>query len=190
MGMSRQRSIPPDIFTDETLIGLPIETKWTAIGLRLQADDQGRESANTALLRASIWPLTSSITEDTLIDHLLDLDRVGYIAVYSAGERTCYAVLDWPAVSHPQESRFPAPPVLQRDSSGPLETFSAGERESGGEGESAEGGGARPAGFPPDPFCPVHPRGVFADCRNCGTARLYARKWEREQRMTLGSEAE
>lgn len=178
MGMSRIRSVPPDIFTDEDLMALPIPVRLTAIGLRLHADDYGRESTNTALLKASLYPTTAEISEEVLIEHLLQLEEAGYIALYHDASRTYYALADWPAPSHPKRSKFPEPPpsAFQKTAGRSLEDFSAWEREGEREGES-------PAGIPPSPFCPVHrPNGTRNDCRHCGTARLAHEQFLREHR--------
>lgn len=180
MAMSRQRALPPDIFTDELLLNLPLEVRWTAIGLRMHADDFGRETANARLIASSVWPLNPEMTDETVEEHLLDLDEAGYIVIYAAAGRTFYAIADWPSVSHPVRSKFPPPPErLQSASGASPEHFSAveGEREWRASGGAGEG----PAGIPPSPFCKLHqPSGTHANCRHCGTARLAHEQWLRE----------
>ncbi|MGV3712240.1 hypothetical protein [Pseudolysinimonas sp.] len=179
MAMSRQRAVPPDIFTDEDLMQLPIPVRLTAIGLRLHADDHGRESTTTALLKASLYPTTEEISEEEIVEHLLLLDEAGYIGIYADGSRSYYALADWPAAQHPKASKFPPPPpeTFMKTSGSPPEDVMAWERE----GEGASEGG--PAGVPPSPFCPVHrPNGTRRDCRHCGTARLAHEQHLRIQR--------
>ncbi|KQR90997.1 MAG: hypothetical protein J0I33_13805 [Microbacterium ginsengisoli] len=173
--IGKQRAIPPDLWLDEDLIALPLAVKWTAIGLRMHADDEGRETTTDWMLRPSLWP-GDPLSTDDLIEHLLLLDDLGYVGIYAAGGRTYYQVREWPAVSHPKRSRHPAPPpeLFQRAAGDPLEDRSAwgGEGEGGEWGESG-GSGSRPAGLPPSPFCRVHqPAGTGgAPCRHCGDAR-------------------
>jgi len=177
--------LPPDIFTDELLMDLDIELKWTAVGLRMNADDHGRESANPMLVKAAIWPLDPSKTNTVIEDHLLALDYAGYIGLYNVDGRTYYAIADWPSVSHAARSRLPAPPpgTFQRSSGGPPEFLSAGERGSEREREwTSESSEESPTGIPPSPFCKLHPRGTTANCRHCGTARLHHEQWLREFR--------
>jgi len=181
--------LPPDIFTDELLMDLDIELKWTAIGLRMNADDHGRESANPRLVAAAVWPLDSSKTSAVIEDHLLALDYAGYIGLYNVDGRTYYALADWPAVSHAARSRLPAPPpgTFRKSSGGSPEFLSAGERGRERErewvSEGAEGDEERPAGIPPSAFCKMHqPAGTKDNCRHCGTARLAQKQWEDEQR--------
>ncbi len=176
--------LPPDIFTDEDLIALPIDVRLTAIGLRMHADDHGRETTTPWMVRAAIWPGHPEMTEDVLIEHMLTLDDAGYIGIYSAGERTYYALRDWPSVSHPAPSRHPAPPAdlfRNRSGTGP-DSFSAGERGSERERETSEEWREEsPAGIPPSPFCRIHqPYGTERNCRHCGTARLAHEQWLRE----------
>ncbi len=159
----------------------------TAIGLRMQADDHGRESTTPWLVKSAIWPGNPEITEALIEDHLLLLDEAGYITIYCADGRTYYAVNDWPAVSHPAPSKHPPPPAtFQRHSSGSLENFSAWEREGG----ESEGGAERPAGILPSPFCKLHqPSGTRANCRHCGTARL-AHEQAVEERRALAEDTQ
>lgn len=185
MGISRQRALPPEIFTSEEFATLPSPIRLTAIGLRMHADDAGRENANQRLLWSSIWPLSEEVNEDDLVDHLLILAELDYIALYSVGPRTYYQVTDWPKVDHGKPSRLPAPPSRTiRD--GPRESFAAREGESE-ESESAESGASRDPsrtvpGLGPSPFCHEHPDGIDQPCRDCGTARLRHERWVAQQR--------
>lgn len=184
MGMNKQRMVPPDIFTDERFTDLPREARLTAVGLRFLADDFGREAAIPRKILGEVWPDDPEITEEMVVDHLLMLDGAGYIGIYSVGARTYYTVRVWPAVSHPNPSRFPTPPpeLFQKFSGDPLANFSAlegeGEGDEGGWGEPGERGPERPSGIPPSPFCKIHqPNGTNSDCRHCGTARLANADW-------------
>ena len=193
--------LPPDIFTDEVLIELAPEVRLTAIGLRLHADDQGRESARTEMVKAAVWPLSEEITLEVLETHLLRLDQAGYITLYAAAGRTYYAITEWPAVSHAARSRHPAPPApstrpsFQSTSGSSPEDFTAGERERA-ESENGEGEGAwRDAEgisgnskLPPSKFCPEHPVGTYKPCGPCGTARQQASIWDARKRAQAQAE--
>lgn len=179
MGMSKMRPLPHDLWTDEDLIALPLTVKWTAVGLRMHADDEGRESVTDWMLRPSIWPGDADMTEELLVDHLLLLAEAGVIGLFESGGRTYYQMRSWPSVSHPQQSKHPQPPpeLFQNFAGSPPEDFSAGEGERGERGTSEES----PAGIPPSPFCLVHqPNGTRQNCRHCGTARLAHEQWLRE----------
>jgi len=151
---------------------LPPVVRLTAIGLRLHADDQGRENANQRLLWASIWPLSEDVSEGDLILHLLTLEEAGYITVYSVGPRAYYQIVDWPKVDHGKPSRLPAPPLRESSRESNREAFSAVEGESEGEWREESPPPRTIPGSLPSPFCRAHPDGVDQPCRNCGTARL------------------
>lgn len=184
MGISKMRPFPTDLWTDEDLIALPVPVKWTAAGLRMHADDEGRESVTDWMLRPSIWPGRNEVDADVLVEHLLVLSYAGVIGIYTIGDRTYYQLRVWPSVSHPQRSKHPPPPpeLFQNGSGWSPADFSAGERESG---ESAgERPDQRPSGLPPSPFCRDHqPAGSGGTpCVLCQDARLAYQVWVKEQR--------
>ena len=185
MSMSKRRPLLPDQFRDERLLPLPVHTRLTAIGLRLYADDEGRELATPLMIKSALWPLDRDVTEEHVEEHLLQLDEVGYLQLYALQARTFFAITDWPRVDGPVPSRFPAPPPSESNPD-PLrveEERERAERESGSASGSARA--ESPSAPDPDtglpsPFCPAHPVGTFAPCRNCGTARLRHEKAARE----------
>lgn len=179
MGISRQRSVPPEIFTDEALAQLPPAVRFTAVGLRMHADDSGRENANTRLLWSSLYPLSTEVTEDDLTEHLLLLAYCAEIVLYTVGERTYYQMVDWPKVDHPKPSRLPQPPpddlanASRADREEPREPFAAVGEERAGEGaEPGEAPSRTDRDAPRSPFCPKHPEGTLTPCGPCGTARM------------------
>lgn len=202
---SRQRSVPPSMFSDEELLELPPEVRLTGIGLRFHADDHGRGSANPVLIKAQLWPLTPDVDHSAVEYHLLALEEAGYIRLYDVGGRTYYALAEWPRTDRAQQSRIPAPPDDAEDVT-PVTPSSRGARETpavvgGKEGEGEEGGqegsvggsggsavgGARRtladlAGTPePSPFCSRHPIGTEDKCGPCGGARKRHEVWVKAQ---------
>lgn len=190
MGIGRQRPVPPEDFTSEELLTLPAAVRATMTGLRMHADDQGRENANQRLLWSSIWPLSEEVTEEQIVDHLLELDAVGWLTIYSAGGRTYYQVDNWPKVDHGKPSRLPPPPSRTiRDTD--REPFAAREGERAGESERPEGAASRTdRDLGPSPFCTEHPDGINEPCRDCGTARLRHERFIAERRAQALSETE
>lgn len=197
--------LPLDVFTNEDLMELPDELWRTAIGLRSNADDQGRGSARPAMLKAAIWPLRPEVTTDVLEEYLTRLDDLKYIQIWTDPDdgREYYAMREWPAVSHPQPSRHPEPPPLpqkrSRAAGSPLAGRSAVERESeresgwrdpaeGEEGEGAWRDAESFAGKPPSKFCHEHPGGTLTPCGPCGTAREQNKLWEKRQREKARAE--
>ena len=178
MAIGRQRMLPPDLLLDEQLMELEPAVFKTAIGLRMHADDHGRQALNLRIILGQVWPTSDVVTTEVLEDHLLELDAVGYILTYTVEGRNFYAMATWPSVSHASPSTLPAPPLesFRSRSGGSPESFSAGEGE--GERGWGEGGAESPAGVPPSPFCKLHqPNGTRANCRHCGTARLAHEQW-------------
>lgn len=186
MAMTRRRYVTPEGFSREEILCLPPEVRLTEIGLRLYADDHGRERVNLRLMLARLYPMDREMTEGHMEEHLWLLDDAGALVLYDVDGATYFSVSEWPAVDRPQPSRFPAPPASRSD----RDRFVArervreggGERE-GAEGESGEGGHARSdrEGLPPSPFCRNHPEGTEMPCRGCGTARNRRKKWDDEQ---------
>lgn len=170
--------MPTEMFTDERMMLLPDPVFRTALGLRANADNWGRESANPALIKGVIWPLRQDVTVDDVFDHLVRLRDDGVIFLYEDRDRWVYQMADWPAVSHRSDARarFPPPP------SGDIpETFPAGEEE--GEGEDAD----ESEDAPPSRYCPKHrPNGTFKKCGPCGTARERNERW-RDRQLDLAN---
>lgn len=195
MGMRKKRDILPEMFRNEELLALSVATRLTAVGLRLYADDHGRESATPALIKAALWPLDTDVTDAVINEQLLELAYADYIVLYQVGPRTYFQVIEWPRVDHPIDSRIPPAPLANPSGVDP-DSIAAGERERRESGEGGEGEGAwrdaewaresaRAEGensrtdpdVPPSPFCRSHPQGTDSPCRNCGTARLRHRGW-------------
>lgn len=192
MAMTRRRYVTPETFGREDLLSLPPAVRLTEVGMRMYADDEGRERMTPALLRASLYPLNPEITDEAITDHLLQLDAAGCIVIYDASGRTYYAMTDWPTVDRPTRSKHPEPPAepFANESRSPREPFVAGERgrEREGEGESGWEAAAGVSASrspreddPPSPFCRAHPEGTEHPCRGCGTARLRHRQWTDQQ---------
>ncbi|OOB90315.1 hypothetical protein [Rathayibacter sp. VKM Ac-2630] len=187
--MTKRRILHPELWRHELLIELPTEVFTTAVGLHMYADDEGRESANPGLIRSALWPNRPAITDSTIDEHLLLLDEIGVIAIYATDpRRTCFAIGEtWCKQNNPTPSRFPPPPAGSFRTGYGSDPDSVPVEEGGGEeGEQwvpAEGApsGPDPEGMPPSPFCKAHPSGTERPCRNCGTARLRARRWYEQQ---------
>lgn len=181
MAMTRRRVVTPEGFSREELLSLPPDVRLTEIGLRLYADDHGRERVNQRLMLARLYPMDEGMTESTIDEHLLLLDEAEAITLYDAAGSTFFALTEWPKVDRPQDSRIPPPPsrfIRDRFVAGERESEREWERESGSERGHARSD--REDG-PPDPFCPAHPDGTDDPCRPCGVRRLRRKKWDDEQ---------
>lgn len=194
--MRRSRKIKPEFFTSEDVLALPRDVRLTFIGLWLYADDYGNERINSALLKASIWPLDDDITTSVLDEHLLMLADHQMLTLYAVDGRDYFHITNWDRhqrVDKPSASTIPLPPDLEasRDSR-EGRASEGGERREGVERECGEGapgcdqvgslgGGERVrprSALPPSPFCPRHPTGTDKACKPCGNARLAFKAWE------------
>jgi hypothetical protein len=194
MAITRQRSVTPDAFLNPRLLTLSPEARLTEIGLRLYADNWGRELAMSRLLTAAIFPLSREMRDEDMDRILLELDDAGCLVLYDVAGMTYFQLTEWPAVQHPGPgSRHPDPPDDAH------EPFMNGSRTPHGEGEgvrgraSGEGEREREGGLhdqrhaPPSPFCNAHRAtgGTDAPCRACGRARMQRKVYDDEQ-MTGG----
>lgn len=189
MPITRQRSVTPDAFLNPRLLPLPPEVRLTEIGLRLYADNHGRERAMSRLLLATLFPLDQRMTETDMDRHLLMLDEAGAIALYDVAGETFYQVLDWPAVQHPGKSNIPeapadaARPFMKPSGTAHGEGEGERERERESEGESERESPPHDPTSPPSPFCPAHRAtgGTDQPCRKCGRARMQRKVWDDQQ---------
>ncbi len=186
----KSRVVPPDLFESRELRRLPLEVKWTLIGLRFVADDWGRAPIEEWEIKALVWPERRDIGSDEIVEFLLLLDEANELAIYhhEKTRENYFQLRAWPAISHRkgEASKYPEPPadVLARFAGIEPESFRAweGEGESGGESVSGTPAAAASLPLPPPPFCKVHmPHGTTENCRACGNRRMANQHWGREQ---------
>ena len=207
---NRLRSFPPSMVTDEALLELDTEIRFTGLALRMYVDDHGRGPARPSLIRSQLYPLSPEITDEAIEWHLAVLEDVGYIRTYKADERMLLHMVEWPSQDRAQPSRLPPPPddapVSPDASRGPREPLATSSRapredvavvggrkegeEGRGEGGAQGGGEAGGAGRArallagteePSPFCSKHPIGTEEKCGPCGGARKRNEAWLKVQ---------
>ena len=111
------RTIPPDIWTDETFGELEIATKLLLIGLISIADDQGRSKVSIGIVRSKILPF-EDFTIDDITEMLDSLHLVGLVIVYEYNEGVYLQIAkwwDWQQLQWAYPSEIP-PPNGWRDS--------------------------------------------------------------------------
>lgn len=203
MTLSRPRTLTVEAF--KQIRRLPPLLRATAEGLRMHADDEGRGFVELRQILADVYPTESSVTESTLVDHLLELAEADVITLYEdARGRSCYSFSLWGRVDRANESKIePAPDFATssrtaREERLAEESGRAREREGAGESERARAGERESEdasrmsreGLPPDPFCSEHPGGVEFPCIACQNARLRNQhykdrlRWEIAQRVS------
>lgn len=184
MGFEKQKPLPTELWTVESMMLLDPAVKWTAVGLRAYADDQGRQTRTDWTLRRALYP-RDELSREEFDSHLLQLAIADVIVLYEVNGTEYYAMVSMPAGQHPKPSMFPPPPEGIKTSSRQLQDDvlaweREGEREGGGVGAS-ESDASRNA---PSPFCPAHQPtlGTDENCRACGRRRLALDEYWRQHR--------
>lgn len=183
MGFEKQKPLPTELWTVESMMLLDPAVKWTAVGLRAYADDQGRQTRTDWTLRRALYP-RDELSREEFDSHLLELAIADVIVLYEVNGTEYYAMVSMPAGQHPKPSLFPPPPEDVKTPSRRLQDdVLAWEREGERESESAsESDASRDA---PSPFCPIHqPSGTDENCRPCGRRRLALNEYWKQHRGT------
>lgn len=184
----------PEEFSDEDLGSLPRAIRFTALALRMWADDAGRARLNPRSVKGAIFANDMELTLDDLEADILHLEEVGYLQLYRAedqhGRMQSYYAIASRFHATPEKakvSEHPAPPVLTasgRHPDGvPIEERGEGEREERSEEPEGAPAGRHPEAGPPM-FCHEHmPAGSGgAPCGPCRDARMVHEAWARTQR--------
>lgn len=114
--MARIRSIKPTFFRDIAMSELPLQTRYTYIGLWTYLDDNGVGVDDARLVKAEIYPLDDAITAKKVEDDLGRLAAAGRIVRYMVDGRRYLAVPRWTKhqkVNRPSPSPFPPPPLTE-----------------------------------------------------------------------------
>lgn len=77
--MSRIRTIKPQFFSNEGLSDVPEAAQILAGGLLCYADDEGYFNAHPGLIKANVFPLRKSITEESVIGLCEELSKIEYV---------------------------------------------------------------------------------------------------------------
>lgn len=193
--MNSSRPLPSDLWEREELIDLPIEVRWTGAALHFHADGFGRGRVHGLHIKRAAHPTDDVITAGVIEEHMLMLEQVGYLALYTSAGETFYQIVPWRAISRPGEPRCPAPPLdlVQKKSGFDLDEIQAVESEREGASESDERVRERddePRAFrprlpdePPELGCSEHPGDMTErPCGPCMAARLRFQRWQAQQR--------
>jgi hypothetical protein len=109
----RIRSLKPECWQDERLAGVSRDARLLYVGLVTQADDEGRESANVALIRSRVFPFDTDLPLDDVSKWLGELEHAGLVQLYDADGRALLQLISWAddqRVDRPTPSALPAPP--------------------------------------------------------------------------------
>jgi hypothetical protein len=109
----RIRTFKPERYQDERFVGVSRDARHLYDGLTTRADDEGRGSANGALIRANVFPYDEDIERDTLERWLGELAAADLVEIYEAGGRRCFSLTSWAddqRIDRATPSTFPPPP--------------------------------------------------------------------------------
>lgn len=108
------------------MAGVSRDARHVYDGLTVRADDEGRGTANAALLKANVLPFDEDATPERIGGWLHELETAGLVALYEADGRAHFAIVSWTEdqrVDKPTPSKLPAPPadILRESSRGIVE---------------------------------------------------------------------
>lgn len=184
---------------------MPDEAKLTAMGLWVHTDVFGRRRLIPELIAADLYP--GRAMTDTVTDHLLILDEVGFLSIYRVEGIECIqltrplkadrrgATTDCPEPPHGVPWKSVAVggagvggSARERARAQAQEQTRARANEwSTWESEQERGRTPEPPRRPlladaPPIGCPEHPHGTFQNCGPCGTGRRRHDRWVADAR--------
>lgn len=178
MPMTKRRFVTPEEMTDEDLGELTAAARFLAVVLRMWADDEGRARLNFASLKGGVFANDDSTTQESLVEDVIELERVGFMQSWIATDGKQYYAI---------APRFHTPPEKPRASLLPPPPPSGPNPDAVRvEGREGEGGAGEAPGDPtlPPMFCPDHmPAGSGGvPCGPCRDARMVHEAAVRELR--------
>lgn len=112
--MARIRSAKPDFWSDPLMCSLQRDVRFTYKGLwEVCADDHGRFLADARVIKGAVWPMDDDVSLRKIEQWLLLLaekERIQLYVVHGVRYGFIRKWLDHQRVSHPKDSRHPAPP--------------------------------------------------------------------------------
>lgn len=112
--MARIRSVKPETFMSDTLARLPVEARWTFVGLWTYCDDEGRGRGDARLVKAAVWPL-EDVASSAVAGHLRQLEAARLICQYEIDGKPYLHVVNFAEhqkPQHPAKSKHPDCPRL------------------------------------------------------------------------------
>lgn len=158
--MARIRSIKPEFWTSEQIMGLNPLTRLLFIGMWNFADDYGRMPYAPATIKAQILP-GDTLELQMIRNMLTELSSAGLILLYSANGREYLEITGWShqKIDRPHKPKYPGPVADKPEtddepptngsepSSNPRRTLVAGEDRIREDNSSVgEGSSGKPSG--------------------------------------------
>jgi hypothetical protein len=116
--MARRRMLSPEMFTSRTVNDLPVEARWTWVGLLCYLDDYGYGEEQAALVKAAVWPLDESRTTGDVAGDMARLVEAGSLCRFICCNKAQMHApnwREWQTVAHPGKPRLCVCPVHSRD---------------------------------------------------------------------------
>lgn len=109
--MARIRTIKPEFWTDEKVLGIKPMARLLFIGMWNFADDYGRMEYSPVSLKAKIFPC-DSMSVDEVRDMISELDGSGLLSVYTVSGKEFIEIKGWhnQKIDKRQSSKIPGPP--------------------------------------------------------------------------------
>jgi len=109
--MARIRTIKPDFWTHEKVLGLSPLARLMFIGMWNFADDYGRMDYAPRSIKARIFPTDDTVTVESVKSMLGELSSQDLIIVYSAKDREYLEITGWEhqRIDKRQPSKIPGP---------------------------------------------------------------------------------
>lgn len=109
-GMTRIRTISPDIYESESMASITGDQERTLHRLSMYCDDEGRCRYNPKLIKAAIYPLHDDVDADVVDKNVMGLVDAALVAICSEGCERYLQILEWN--QHPQKPKPSQHPAL------------------------------------------------------------------------------
>jgi hypothetical protein len=108
--VARIRTIKPDFWSHEKILGVKPLTRLLFIGMWNFADDYGRMAFSPITIKARVFP-NDEFSVAEIRDMLLEMSSVGLIVVYSAKDKEFLEITGWEhqKIDKRQASKIPGP---------------------------------------------------------------------------------
>lgn len=190
MSRPRIRTVKPEFFQDEKVVGLPITGRYIALGLITLADDRGRQRYTPPSILGHVFP-TGDVKLPAVERFLEQIAAAGFARAYDSGPFTYLWLPNFwrhQVINKPTESELPPHPDDRYASLPIKEAITAFRSESSGS-ESGSTSGSSPSTSPVDlppsragarsvPFLREEQRGLeppeASDAPACALDRVFA----------------
>ena len=94
-GTPGPRILSPDCCTSQSLAECSLGAQLLLDRLLVQSDDQGRQQADAAVVKATCFPLAPDATPKRIAAWMAELDRAGMVTLYRSGKVAIVQLRGW-----------------------------------------------------------------------------------------------